>query len=56
MVVLFGILALVPQFFHWAEIVKGLNDRLVKGSGQGRRDDALKNGSRAENRKELWAK
>jgi hypothetical protein len=33
MVVLFGILALVAQFFYWAEIVKGLNDRLVEGSG-----------------------
>jgi hypothetical protein len=33
MVVLFGILALIAQFFSWAEIVKGLNDRLVEGSG-----------------------
>ena len=33
MVVLFGILALVAQFFYRAEIVKGLNDRLVEGSG-----------------------
>jgi len=33
MVVLFGILALVAQFFYWAEIVKGLNDQLVEGSG-----------------------
>jgi hypothetical protein len=32
MVVLFGILALVAQFFYWAEIVKGLNDQLVEGS------------------------
>ena len=28
-----GILALVAQFFYWAEIVKGLNDQLVEGSG-----------------------
>jgi ABC-type phosphate transport system auxiliary subunit len=33
MVVLFGILALVAQFFYWADIVKKLNDRLVEGSG-----------------------
>ena len=33
MVVLFGILALVAQFFYWAKIVKGLNDQLVEGSG-----------------------
>ena len=33
MVVLFGILALVAQFFYWADIVKGLNDQLVEGSG-----------------------
>jgi len=33
MVVLFGILALVAQFFYWVEIVKGLNDQLVEGSG-----------------------
>jgi hypothetical protein len=33
MVVLFGILALVAQFFYWAAIVKKLNDRLVDGSG-----------------------
>jgi len=33
MVVLFGILALVAQFFYWAEIVEELNDRLVEGSG-----------------------
>jgi hypothetical protein len=33
MVALSGILALVAQFFYWAEIVKGLNDRLVKGCG-----------------------
>jgi len=32
-VVLFGILALVAQFFYWVEIVKGLNDQLVEGSG-----------------------
>ena len=32
MVVLFGILALVAQFFYWADIVKKLNDRLVEGS------------------------
>ena len=32
MVVLFGILALVAQFSYWAEIVKGLKDRLVEGS------------------------
>jgi len=32
-VVLFGILALVAQFFYWAEIVEELNDRLVEGSG-----------------------
>jgi len=32
-VVLFGILALVAQFFYWAKIVKGLNDQLVEGSG-----------------------
>jgi hypothetical protein len=31
MVVLFGILALVAQFFYWADIVKKLNDRLVEG-------------------------
>jgi hypothetical protein len=24
---------LVAQFFYWAEIVNGLNDRLVEGSG-----------------------
>jgi hypothetical protein len=28
MVVLFGILAPVAQFFYWADIVKGLNDQL----------------------------
>jgi hypothetical protein len=33
MVVLFGILALVAQFFYWAEVVEELNDRLVEGSG-----------------------
>jgi len=33
MVFLFGILALVAQFFYWADIVKKLNDRLVEGSG-----------------------
>ena len=33
MVVLFGILALVAQFFYWADIVKKLNDQLVEGSG-----------------------
>ena len=33
MVVLFGTLALVAQFFYSAEIVKGLNDQLVEGSG-----------------------
>src|SRR5215467_8615282 len=33
MVVLFGILALVAQFFYWADIVRKLNDRLVEGSG-----------------------
>src|SRR6516165_4622543 len=33
MVVLFGILALVAQFFYWVEIVKGLNDQFVEGSG-----------------------
>jgi hypothetical protein len=33
MVALFGILALVAQFFYWADIVKKLNDRLVEGSG-----------------------
>jgi uncharacterized membrane protein YhaH (DUF805 family) len=32
MVVLFGILGLVTQFFYWADIVKGLNDQLVEGS------------------------
>jgi hypothetical protein len=32
MVVLFGILALVAQFFYWAEIIKGLNDQLVEGN------------------------
>jgi hypothetical protein len=31
---LFGILALVAQFFYWAEIVKGLNDQLVEGNGR----------------------
>jgi len=34
MVVLFGILALVAQFFYWAEIIKGLNDQLVEGNGR----------------------
>jgi hypothetical protein len=33
MVVLFGILALVAQFFYWADIVKKLNDQIVEGSG-----------------------
>ena len=33
MVVLFGILALVSQFFYWADIVKGFNDQVVEGSG-----------------------
>jgi len=33
MVVLIGILALVAQFFYWADIVKKLNDRLVEGGG-----------------------
>src|SRR5215470_2399415 len=33
MVVLFGILALVAQFFYWADIVRKLNDQLVEGSG-----------------------
>jgi hypothetical protein len=33
MVVLFGILAPVAQFFYRAKIAKGLNDRLVEGSG-----------------------
>ena len=33
MVVLFGILALAAQFFYWADIVKGLNDQLVEGTG-----------------------
>jgi hypothetical protein len=33
MVILFGTLALVAQFFYWADIVKGLNDQLVGGSG-----------------------
>jgi len=28
-----GILALVAQFFYWADIVKKLNARLVEGSG-----------------------
>jgi hypothetical protein len=32
MVVLFGILALVAQFFYWAEIKKGLNDQFVEGN------------------------
>jgi hypothetical protein len=32
MVVLFGILVLVAQFFYWAEVVKGLNDQLVEGT------------------------
>ena len=32
MVVLFGILALVAQFFYWAAIVKGLNDQLVEAA------------------------
>jgi hypothetical protein len=31
MVVLFGILALVAQFFCWADIVKKLNDPLGRG-------------------------
>jgi len=34
MVVLFGILALVAQFFYWADIVKGLNDQPVEGNGR----------------------
>ena len=32
MVVLFGMLALVAQFFYWADKVEGLNDQLVEGS------------------------
>jgi membrane protein YdbS with pleckstrin-like domain len=35
MVVLFGILALIAQFFYWADIVKKLNDRPVEGSRHG---------------------
>ena len=41
MVVLFGILALVAQFFYWADIVKGLNDQLDEGSGQDRKSTRL---------------
>jgi len=40
-VVLFGILALVAQFFYWADIVKKLNDRLVEGCGHRKADKSV---------------